>query len=207
MNTIGENIYEGLELLPEDSQGWNGNDPIFKELIKEKQPSVVIEVGTWKGQSAVNMGKAIKEQGLNTTLYCVDTWLGAIEFWDNLADSSERDLMLKNGYPQVYYQFLSNIVHNNLQDVIIPFPNTSLTCAKYFISKNIKADLIYIDASHEYEDVLKDIKVYWEILNDGGIMFGDDYSAWSGVKEAVNKFKQENNLTLGGDLNFWVLKK
>ena len=207
MNTIGNNIYENLKLLPEDLQGWNGNDPIFGELIKEINPSVIIEVGSWKGQSAVTMGKAIQEQNLNTILYCVDTWLGAVEFWDQFADTPERDLMLVNGYPQIYYQFLSNVVHNNLQDVIIPFPNTSKTGAEYFKRRHIRADLIYIDASHEYNDVLEDITLYWDILNNGGILFGDDYSTWTGVRDAVNKFVGDNNLTLGGNGVHWVIKK
>ena len=57
MNKIGDNIYEGLALLSEDIRGWNGNEPIFERLIRKTMPSVIIEVGTWKGQSAINMAK------------------------------------------------------------------------------------------------------------------------------------------------------
>ena len=41
--------------------------------------------------------------------------------------------------------------------------------------------------SHDYESVKQDIKIYWEKLNKGGIMFGDDYNTWDGVKKAVNE--------------------
>jgi hypothetical protein len=53
------------------------------------------------------------------------------------------------------------------------------------------ADLIYIDASHEYGPVKDDIAAFWPLLNDNGIMLGDDYSpSWKGVVQAVNEFGQ-----------------
>ena len=48
------NIYENLELMPLDLQGWNGNSDVFKTLIEKTNPTQIIEVGSWKGQSAVN---------------------------------------------------------------------------------------------------------------------------------------------------------
>ena len=105
MNTIGQNIYEGLELLPEDLQGWNSNSDIFSNLIKKVLPNTIIEVGTWKGGSAVSMAKYCKtiipfyKSNYDTTkIYCIDTWLGAAEFWTGeLARTPERNLLLKNG--------------------------------------------------------------------------------------------------------------
>lgn len=202
------NIYSNLELLPEDNQGWNGNSYVFEQLIQQTSPSIIVEVGSWKGQSAINMGKAVKKLNLLTKIYCIDTWLGAIEFLTNLKDTPERDLLLKNGYPQVYYQFLSNVVHNKLEGVIIPIPNTSITGFKYLKYYNITPQLIYIDASHEEEDVYIDIKNYYSLLPKDGIIFGDDYNDWQGVKNAVNKFSNENKINPQVlENNFWVIKK
>jgi hypothetical protein len=208
MNIINKDIYNNLDLLPEDLSGWNGDNKIFGQLIEEIKPKVIIEVGTWKGLSAINMGKHVRKNNLNTTIYCVDTWLGAIEFWDKLNNTKERNLLLKNGYPQIYYQFLSNVVHNDLQDIILPFPNTSENGFRYFKSKQINADLIYIDASHEYDDVYRDISNYINILNQGGVIFGDDYKHWIDVRNAVNNFTKENNLRLEIiEDHFWLIKK
>ena len=80
MNQITPDIYHGLELLPKDLQGWNGESPIFSALIQTLKPRHIIEVGTWKGQSAITMARAVKAQGLATKITCVDTWLGALEF-------------------------------------------------------------------------------------------------------------------------------
>jgi len=124
MNTIDKHIYENLNLLPEDLQGWNGHAPIFKEFIEKIKPTHIIEVGTWKGMSAINMAKTVKDLSLDTKITCVDTWLGALEFWSKNSQTPDRNLLLKNGYPQIYYQFLSNVVHNKVEDIITPFPIT-----------------------------------------------------------------------------------
>jgi hypothetical protein len=209
MNKIDKSIYDNFRPLPLKLSGWNGNKSIFRELIEKIKPTTIIEVGTWKGQSTITMGNAVREFNLNTTIHCVDTWLGAIEFWTTGKNTSERNLMTVNGYPQVYYQFLSNVVHNNLQNVILPFPNTSENGYRYFKYNNITAQMIYIDASHEEDDVYKDLNNYYDLLENNGILFGDDYQKdWLGVINSVNKFSQERNMELEivGN-NFWILKK
>ena len=199
-------IYDDLELLPHNLDGWNGNSPIFRKLIEEVNPTHIIEVGAWYGQSTINMAKILKEDKRDCKITTVDTWLGALEFIDKnkTKRGGVHNLLIKNGYPQAYYQFLSNVVHNEVQDYIEPFPNTSLIGARYFAQKNIKADLIYIDASHDYEDVLSDLKAYRPLLNDGGIIFGDDYRRdWPGVVKSVDEVFPSAQIV---DNNFWVVR-
>jgi hypothetical protein len=47
------------------------------------------------------------------------------------------------------------------------------------------------------------------LLENNGIMFGDDYSKdWQGVINSVNRFVQEKNIELQiVDNNFWTFKK
>lgn len=208
MNKIDSGIYSNLDLLPKDLQGWNGNSEIFFELIKETQSKTIIEVGTWKGQSAINMALSTKKLNLKSKIYCVDTWLGATEFWTNGAHTPERNLLQKNGYPQIYYQFLSNVVHCGVQDIIFPMPNTSANAARYLKINNVKADLIYVDASHEHEDVLLDLQFYFDLLSEDGVIFGDDFYSWRGVNTAVKEFCSKNNLKFTVEKsNYWVIKK
>lgn len=206
INEITKELYKDLELLPPDLDGWNGRRPIFEKLIKEVQPTRIIEVGTWKGQSTITMGRAIKNLNLNCEIRCVDTWLGALEFW--WAEDKSRDLRLKNGYPQVYYQFLSNVVHNHMENIILPFPTTSDIAHRFFKRNDITAQLIYIDASHEQGDVYRDISNYYELLLPGGIIFGDDYNkSWPGVQLDVKKFSKEINVEYSVEEVFWIIRK
>ena len=54
-------------------------------------------------------------------------------------------------------------------------------------------DFIYIDGSHDEEDVASDLRGYWGLLREGGVLFGDDYD-WPGVKAAVDRFAGDNGL-------------
>ena len=68
--------------------------------------------------------------------------------------------------------------------------------------------MIYIDASHDELDVYFDLKNYYDILSEGGILFGDDFNNWKGVSNAVKKFCKEVNKTFKiEERNFWVIEK
>jgi Methyltransferase domain len=170
-------------------------------------------VGTWKGGSAINMANYVRERKLKCRIFCIDTWLGSLEHWKK-KDSKKlyswySSLRIKNGYPTIYYQFLYNVISHGLQSVIIPFPNTSLNAARWFLWKGIRADLVYLDASHEEWDVYQDLSLYYTVVKEGGIIFGDDWS-WEGVKLAVSRFAQENKLIITfmeGAGDTWIIRK
>lgn len=202
--------YAGFDFsaFPRDLHGWGAESPTFRNLILELHPRLIIEVGTWKGASAVAMARLLGEAGLTASqIVCVDTWLGALEFWTDQSDPERfGSLQLRNGYPSVYYQFLANVCQEGLQSFITPFPQTSSTAALWFRYYGILADLIYLDASHEDDDVYEDVCRYWEVLRPGGILFGDDY-AWDGVRLAVERFARENRQTLEFDADKWLMRK
>jgi SAM-dependent methyltransferase len=202
------NIYPKLQEIP----GWHGNDLIFSELIQEARPDTILEIGSWKGQSSINMAKTIKRLGLNSIIVCVDTWLGSVDFIaaENKLDNS-RDCYPVFGYPQVYYHFLANVINHNVNDIIVPFPQVCSIACQWFISNNLKFDLIYIDGSNNYEDIMYDLHCTWKVLNNEGIIFGDDFNNhnFPSIKKAVNEFCKSYNLSY--DLNenelFWIIRK
>jgi len=48
-------------------------------------------------------------------------------------------------------------------------------------------DLVFIDADHIYEEVKQDIGAWLPIVKPGGILSGDDYGVYPGVKKAVDE--------------------
>lgn len=209
MNELGKNVYENFSpVFALDDSGWNGNKQFIKDVVRKVKPHIIIEVGTWKGLSAFNMCNVIKEEKLSTKIYCVDTWLGSIDFWYNPSGFDYVNLNFKNGYPQVYYQFLSNVVHHAAEDIIIPVPAASTTGAKILQKINVQAELIYIDGSHETEDVYNDIKAYWPLLKSGGTMFGDDFDGHESVRRAVHQYSGDTNTVFWTtEDGFWVMEK
>ncbi|MDQ2801781.1 MAG: class I SAM-dependent methyltransferase [Pseudomonadota bacterium] len=199
----------GAELV--DLQGWGSSDsPVFAEVFKQVRPQTVIEVGTWKGRSAIHMAEVARSLELDTTIVCVDTWLGGLDHL--VSDEWRRELRMTRGFPQVYAVFLANVLHSGLADRIIPFPQTSTTAAAFLLRCGVKVDLLHIDASHEEADVLADCRAWWKVLRGGGVIIGDDYAkAWPGVVQAAHVFEREVGVKLqvGGPPPFqkWVMQK
>lgn len=208
MEAIHEtDVYEGFAFneFPCDLHGWGGDSPAFAELIKEVRPSLVIEVGTWKGASAVSMAEAAVREKLDAKILCIDTWLGALEFRLDHEDIERfKALECRHGYPQVYYRFLANVCHRGHQGSIIPFPLDSASAALWLMSHGLKAGLIYIDGSHEEEAVYQDLLDYTALLAPGGRIFGDDWD-WAGVRAAVTAFARDQHLSVGHCHDKWVL--
>jgi hypothetical protein len=202
--------YEDFDFTtyPNDASGWGSDSPAFEKLISESvHLNLIIEVGTWKGGSAITMANALAKHSKPATILCIDTWLGALEFWQNHQDPERYlSLKLRNGYPSVYYQFLANVCHASHQHRIVPFPQTSATAALFLRTNGIQGDLIYIDGSHEEEDVYQDLLDYWPLLRTGGTIFGDDYT-WDGVRLAVNRFAGERRINVAFEADKWLLIK
>jgi predicted O-methyltransferase YrrM len=197
----GGNPYDGFVPQEESVTGWGGLDPVFDTLVKRVRPRMVFEVGSWKGQSALTMAGACAALGLNCCIVCIDTWLGSEEH----VLLCPKELRRVHGYPTLYYQFLSNVVRRGAQDAIVPFAATSLVAASVLRTKGVCADLIYIDAHHDYASVAADIEAYFSLLDKGGIMFGHDY-AWDSVRRAVNDCSHARGLQVGHQNDFWILE-
>src|SRR6185369_233606 len=105
--------YLNVQGGPSIDHGWGGKDPIFRKLIEQVRPRRILELGTWYGQSAITMAKACREQPFQMAehieILCVDTFLGSVEHWQ--VKEYRPYLMLQNGRPEFYRQFLHNVVN------------------------------------------------------------------------------------------------
>jgi predicted O-methyltransferase YrrM len=196
-----------LAEFPQDLQG-GSDDGFLAKLINEPQARILIEVGCWKGANAIRMASLLKQQGADAAVICVDTWLGSVEHWEGSVRGWDIRPFLRNGYPRLYYQFLANVLHGGCEQLIVPLPNTSSNTAHWLQRQRIAADFIYIDGSHEEEDVYHDLCSYWKLLKPGGVLAGDDWHAhWYGVICAVNRFVRERELPLRIAGQKWVIQK
>lgn len=162
----------------------------YRSIFEANKIEVVIEIGSWLGNSARFFASKIPEHG---KVYAVDHWLGSKE--------QQSDPFI----PNLYEQFLSNIIHFGLTHKIIPIKMPSTEAAKYL--NGVKPDLIYIDGSHETEDVLDDLRAWYPYVKDHGIFCGDDWTS-EAVAKAVKIFAKEQNLVIHSPShNFWVLHK
>ena len=191
-----DNDYSQFNLKdhPDDVQGWLSDDPVLRDLVKLIRPSVIVEVGTWKGRSAINFANYTKELNINCGIVCVDTWLGSPEHYlrvDESKSAGRPSLRFVNGYPRLYETFLANIIRRGLEQIVLPLPCTSDNAAMIFESRGVMADICYLDAAHEKDSVFSDLKHWWPIVGDDGVLVGDDFDYWPGVRQAVTEFTDE----------------
>lgn len=188
-------VYELSEVLPFNPHGWYGHHETFQKLIQDHQVEIAIEVGSWMGASARDIAKMLPPNGY---LISVDTWLGSEE---HQPGESFYTIPIQ----QLFHQFLSNTIHENLQHKIIPMRTESVNAAKLLASINFKADFIYIDAAHDYESIKADLYAWYPLLKEGGVFCGDDFHH-PPIIQAVNEFAKEFGLKIA-PASCWLLVK
>ena len=170
------------------------------------RPQNILEIGSWKGRSAINIARHAKSLGLSPELVCVDTWLGSAEHWLREGPGWYESLIIRHGHPELYNTFLSNVVRAGLQDIITPFPCTSETAAIVLARHGFYFDLCYVDAAHEEGPVSRDLDACWTLLREPGVLIGDDFG-WPGVNAAVTKFAESRKLVVHVDAEKYILVK
>jgi hypothetical protein len=177
--------------FPPDFQGWGSEDLIFRTIFEAFRPKLIVEIGTWKGASAIHMAGLCREFAIEGEIVCIDTWLGNWQHWVREEGvGSKEDLRISNGLPRLYFQFLSNVIATNHSDIITPFPITSIAGAKFFNHHALCPDFLYVDADHEYESVVLDLRAWLPLMSQRGVLVGDDYG-WPGVRDAVEEIAAE----------------
>lgn len=190
--------YAEFERRESECNGWNSQHPKLAELIRETEPGLIVEVGTWLGASALWMAEQT-----DAPIVCIDTWLGAPEMWTDHADGTRYGaLKLQHGYPTIYYDFLSNVVCAGKQSQITPMPMPSSVALPLLNAWKVRPGLIYIDGDHSYRAVRNDVRLALELWPR--IICGDDFRAWPDVGRAVKECLPAVNVE---DSGFWWLDR
>ena len=124
----------------------------FLYAIKKTEIRNLLEIGSFEGNSSMFFARHLP----NSKIYCVDNWIGTEEY-NNLNFKS-----LEKNFDENLNKF-NNIIKNKC------------TSDEFFENNNLNFDLIYIDGYHKAEQVLKDFKNAWNVLNKNGILIFDDF--------------------------------
>lgn len=186
MNHIYQNI-----------QGWFSYPVFYSNLVSQAKDGYhFVEVGTWKGCSAVYMAVEIINSKKQIKFDCVDTWTGSEEHTDPQSDHYESLLLDKDG---LYNLFISNIEPVN--HVIKPVRKASMEALDLY--ENGSLDCVFIDAAHDYKNVCKDIQGWLPKIKPGGILSGHDWNC-KDVQRALADTLKNNYQSVGE--NVWIYK-
>ena len=209
-------VYAHAPSRPIAITGWGTKRQLYRRLVAEIPEArasrpirpLVVEVGVWKGASAAIFATSLRDQQRGGKLLAVDTWLGAVEMWDREALDASRDLEFEAGYPSVFRTFISNMKHIGVHSQVIPFPQTSMQAAIFLQRHRIRADVLHLDAAHEYEAVRDDLRWWAPTVRVGGVMLGDDYVGhWKGVRRAVDEWVAATGTALEVHAHKWLIRR
>ena len=92
---------------------------------------------------------------------------------------------LVNDQNWLYEQFLNNI--RPVEKYINPIRTTSLKATTLYTDESL--DFVFIDASHQYEDVINHLRTWYPKVKKGGYIGGHDFIiVHPGVVRAVKEF-------------------
>lgn len=194
-------------LQESNARGWGSRNRVFERLVSEVRPRVVIELGAFLGASAIHMANLTARLGLRgTTILAVDDFRG----WPGFRAANPR-LRLRQLHADVLllHQFMQNVAAEGFQDVILPVPFATSSALTALCRWGVKADLIEVDAGHDFHSAWIDINQAYRVLRPGGVMFGHDYfnkMDGQGVHRAVDLFARTHNFTVEPDQQHWILR-
>lgn len=164
--------------------GWFTYPNFYSEMVaKFPSGSTFIEVGVWKGRSLAFLATEIINSDKEIKLHALDTWDGIGLPGVEITETPD----------EIYNSFLTAIepvkshiiIHRGFShDLISTFPDESF-------------DFIFIDASHDYENIIQDIKDWFPKLKKGGILAGHDIQfepVRRAVTETLSHFSETSEL-------------
>lgn len=192
-----------MEHFYESIHGWFTFPNLYRQITNIcPDGSHFVEIGVWKGRSAAFMAVELINSNKQIKFDCIDTWEGSEEHLDPNGDFFEENLV--NDRDWLYKHFLENI--EPVKDSINPIRKASLDAAGIYEDESL--DFIFIDASHDYENVLKDIQAWFPKAKPfTGVISGHDYSWCPEVKNAVHDFFDPLGLQVQEQEGCWIVVK
>lgn len=171
---------------------------VLANIMKEQGYKTFVEVGCKEGRTTSFILKNIPD----SQVIAIDPWVAQEkskdptketyaewdfegierEFWEGVGDAKERCHMLR---------MTSEEAAASNCDALL-----------------MDADLIFIDALHDYEHVKQDIALWWSKVRLGGVLSGHDFNhKWPGVERAVAESFNLMNIGVAPDSVWFIVKQ
>ena len=160
--------------------GWFSYKDLYDEAV-EKAPfqAKFVEVGSWFGKSTNYFIDRIANSKKDIEFTAIDTFKGS--------ENSELDKTIIESYNgDIFYEFIDNACIVGNYDYLNVIKDSSQNASKQF--QNNSLDFVMIDAEHEYDSVISDIRTWYSKVKPGGYLAGDDYGVFNSVTQAADDY-------------------
>jgi len=160
--------------------GWFEYAPFWERAVATAPPgSALVEVGVFCGKSLAHLARLAKAANKGLTVVGVDTFRGSPE---HHGDASNLNELPPFALAALCMQHLD--AAGVLDDVTL-IRSDSVRAAKLFADGSLWA--VFLDADHSEAAVSADIGAWAPKVSPGGLLGGDDYHTFPGVKAAVDR--------------------
>lgn len=162
--------------------GWYGYSALHRKAVESAPPnSTLVEVGVFLGKSLVSLSKLASAANKGLKVIGVDTFQGSPEHFHPDGPVNLQGLP----FGQLAFECMTYLnAHEVINDVTL-IVTDSVKASKLFADGSLH--MIFIDADHSEESVTQDIAAWLPKVASGGVIAGDDYHGFPGVKAAVDK--------------------
>lgn len=170
--------------------GWMSPPELEWLAEQASKAGMIAEVGCWMGRSTRAMADAT-----DGVIIAIDTWDGSAENQDEL-----------KGKPADYLfdEFRTNLLDHIRAGRVVQYRRDSLAAAANYALQRTRFDMVFIDASHDYENVKNDILAWRPLVMPGGLLCGHDYDwGWPGVVHAVRELIDPVPNQAAGGSSIW----
>jgi predicted O-methyltransferase YrrM len=170
--------------------GWMSAPELEWLAEQASKAKLIAEVGCWMGRSTRAMADAT-----DGVVVAIDTWEGSAENQDELKNKPTDYL---------FTEFQTNLADHIKRGSVVTMRTDSLSAASFLVRRPERFDMVFIDASHDYENVKNDILAWRPLVRPGGLLCGHDYDwGWPGVVHAVHELIDPVPNQAAGGSSIW----
>jgi len=149
----------------------------FFEFISKQDYTTFVEIGVFEGVTLKQLSDLLIKNNKNKfRVYGID-----------LFENTDDIIMIKRyGKERIasMYETCINKIKMNRHFINLCKADSKKASISF---ENESIDFAYIDASHTFENILRDLVGWYPTIKKGGIISGHDYT-WDGVRKAVERF-------------------
>ncbi len=168
---------DALTIREGEVEGWMSKVELAWLTVQASQRPSIVEIGSWHGRSTKALATSTPGQ-----VIAVDNWSGSND--DVNFVLADRAYRAKGEEPRD--AFLKNLADELAVGKVQLWEMDSIKAAEEFAAKGLKADLVFIDGSHDTPHVKADVQAWLPLVRSGGILCGHDGNDLR-VKAALNE--------------------